>query len=270
MEDVLNSKPLKILAFVGSPRNEESWTYKYMRIIEQRMAAIQPVEFEYIFVQRLNVPFCDGCLKCVSVGESACPDFGIIGPIAEKMDQADGLILGSPIHTFNITGLMKNFVEYFMYKRNRPSFFGKKAVVTATASGGGHTVVLDFLEQTANAWGCDVVSRVGISSAQTHKLPYIEKMNAVAEEVASTFIREINKGELGSPKFRHLMNFRAMQNMTRNQPDSVNLSYWKKHNWMDAEYYTNVPINAFARMMAGYIARKMRKGIRKGNQKPYR
>lgn len=234
------------------------------------MAAIRPVSFEYIFVHKLGLPYCDGCLDCVNVGEQACPEFATIGPIAAKMDEADGLILGSPIHTFNITGLMKNFVEYFMYKRNRPSFFGKKAVVTATASGGGHTVVLDFLEQTANAWGCDVVSRMGISSSQMHKPHYLEKVEAVAAEIAQTFVRNIEEGDLGSPKFRHLMNFRAMQNMTRNQPNSVNFRYWQERNWLDAEYYTEVPINQFARIMAGYIARKMRKGIRKGNQKPYR
>jgi multimeric flavodoxin WrbA len=234
------------------------------------MQAIQPVNFEYVFVQKLNIPFCDGCLKCVNVGESACPDYATIGPIAEKMLKADGLILGSPIHTFNITGLMKNFVEYFMYQRNRPSFFGKKAVVTATASGGGHTVVMDFLEQTANAWGCDVVARMGVSSSQMHKPPYVEKVNGVAEEIATTFIAEISKGELGSPKFRHLMNFRAMQNMARNQADSVNYRYWEERNWFNAEYYTDVSINPFARFMAGYIARKMRSGMRKGNQKPYR
>jgi multimeric flavodoxin WrbA len=263
-------KPLNILVLVGSPRNEESWTYKSIRILEDKMQAIQPVSFEYIFVQKLNIPFCDGCLKCINVGEHACPDYATIGPVAEKMTMADGLILGSPIHTFNVTGLMKNFVEYFMYKRNRPSFFGKKAVVTATASGGGHTVVLDFLEQTANAWGCDVVSRMGISSSQMTKPPYLERVDKVAEDVASKFISEINKGELGSPKFRHLMNFRAMQNMTRNQKDSVNQRYWEERNWMDAEYYTNVPISLFARVMAGYISRKMRSSMRKGNQKPYR
>ena len=261
---------LNILVFIGSPRNEESWTYKSIRIIEEKMQAIQPVNFEYIFVQKLSVPFCDGCLKCVNVGESACPEYSIIAPLAAKMDKADGLILGSPIHTFNITGLMKNFVEYFMYKRNRPSFFGKKAVVTATASGGGHKVVMDFLEQTANAWGCDVVSRMGISSSQMHKAQYLQRAHRVAEEVATTFIREINKGELGSPKFRHLMNFRAMQNMSANQQGSINEKYWKERGWFNAEYYTQVPINPFARMLAGYIARKMRLSTRKGNQQPYR
>ena len=89
-------------------------------------------------------------------------------------------------------------------------------------------------------------------------------------DVADTFISEIREGELGSPKFRHLMNFRAMQNMTRNQKNSVNFRYWEERDWLDAEYYTKVPINPFARAMAGYIARKMRNSTRKGNQKPYR
>jgi multimeric flavodoxin WrbA len=261
---------LNILVVIGSPRNEESWTFKSIKLIEQAMAKITPVSFEYLFLEKVNLPYCDGCLKCVSVGEDACPEYATIGPIATKLDNADGIILGAPVHTFNITGLMKNFLEFFMYKRNRPSFFGKKAVVTATASGGGHTVVLDFLEQTANAWGCDVVSRMGISSSQMKKAKYVEKVDVVVAEIAETFIAAIREGELGSPKFRHLMNFRAMQNMTSNQKNSVNYRYWQERDWLEAEYYTTVNINPFARAMAGYIARKMRSSTRKGNQKPYR
>jgi len=239
-------------------------------MIEEKMNSIQPTEVEYVFLQKVAVPFCDGCLHCVTVGEHSCPEYAKIGPIAERMDRADGLILGAPVHTFHVTGLMKNFVEYFMYKRNRPSFFGKKAVVTATASGGGHRNVLDFLENTASAWGCDVVTRMGISSAQMQKAAYVERVDAVVDEVAQIFVREINKGELGSPKFDALMNFRAMQNMTRNQKDSVNFRFWQERDWLDAEYYTDVSVNPFARIMAGYIARKMRTATRKGNLKPIR
>jgi multimeric flavodoxin WrbA len=260
----------KIVALIGSPRNEDSWTYKNIRLIEAKMNAIQPTEVEYVFIEKLKVPFCDGCLSCVNVGESACPEYATIGPIAAKMDAADGLILGAPVHTFNVTGLMKNFVEYFMYKRNRPSFFGKKAVVTTTASGGGHKIVLDFLENTATAWGCDIVTRMGISSAQMNKEPYQRKVDAVAEEVARLFIDEINKGGLGSPKFRHLMNFVAMQNMTRAQKGSKNHAYWTERDWLDARFYTDASINPFTRMLAGYISRKMRSSMRKGNVEPHR
>jgi multimeric flavodoxin WrbA len=263
-------EPLKILAMIGSPRNEESYTFKVIKLIEARMNTIQPVEFEYVFLQKVGVPMCDGCLQCVTTGEEACPEYARIGPIAAKMDDSDGLILGSPVHTFYVTGLMKNFVEYFMYKRNRPSFFGKKAVLTATASGGGHKNVLDFLENTASAWGCDVVTRLGISSSQMQKPAYLERVNECVDEVAHQFIDAIAEGELGSPKFAQLMNFRAMQNMTRNQKDSKNYRFWMERDWLDAEYYTDVPVNPFARLMAGYIARKMRKSIRKGNAKPIR
>lgn len=261
---------LKILALLGSPRNEESYTYKVMRLIQEKMNAIQPVEIEYVFLQKVGVPMCDGCLHCVSIGEESCPEYATIGPIAKKMDESHGLILGAPVHTFYVTGLMKNFVEYFMYKRNRPSFFGKKAVVTTTASGGGHKNVLDFLENTASAWGCDVVTRLGISSSQMHKPPYQKLVDQCVEDVAQKFIAEIRKGELGSPKLDQLMNFRAMQNMTRNQKDSKNYRYWEERDWLDAEYYTDAPISPVARFMAGYIAGKMRKAIRKGNVKPFR
>ena len=263
-------EPLKILALIGSPRNEESYTYKIIRMIEAKMNAIQPAEIDYVFLQKTGVPMCDGCLHCISVGEETCPEYSTIGPIAEQMHNSDGLILGAPVHTFHVTGLMKNFVEYFMYKRNRPSFFGKKAVVTATASGGGHKNVLDFLEGTASAWGCDVVTRLGISSSQMHKSPYLKRVDECVEDVAQKFVVAIRKGELGSPKFAQLMNFRAMQNMTRNQEGSKNYRYWEERGWLDAQYYTDVPINPVGRFLAGYIAGKMRKSIRKGNIKPVR
>ena len=94
---------LNILVLIGSPRNEESWTYKSIRMIEQKVLEITPADFEYIFVQKLGVPYCDGCLKCVNVGEDACPEYDKIGPVAEKMDKADGLILGiTKIHVIEV------------------------------------------------------------------------------------------------------------------------------------------------------------------------
>jgi len=264
------TEPLKILAFIGSPRNEESYTYKIIRQLAEKMTAIRPTEIEYVFVLKTGVPFCDGCLSCVNVGESACPQYSTIGPIAAKMNVADGLILGAPVHTFAVTGLMKNFVEYFMYKRNRPSFFGKKAVVTCTASGGGHKGVLDFLEGTAQAWGCDVVSRLGISSSQMKKERYAAIVDKLTDEIAHQFVGAIDQGELAEAKFGQLVNFRAMQNMTRAQKGSVNYAYWEKRDWLEAEYYTDAPVGLWAKLMAGHIAKKMRAAIRKGNVQPVR
>ncbi|MEZ5562676.1 MAG: NAD(P)H-dependent oxidoreductase [Gammaproteobacteria bacterium] len=261
---------LKILALIGSPRNEDSWTFRIIRQIGQQMNALQPTEIEYVFLGKLLVPYCDGCLSCVRVGEESCPEYATIGPIAARMDAADGLILGAPVHTFAVTGLMKNFVEYFMYKRNRPSFFGKKAIVTCTASGGGHKGVLAFLEGTAAAWGCDVVTRLGISSAQMQKPRYLALVDECTRDVAEKFVTAIRGGRHQQVSLTQLVNFRAMQNMTRSQPGSKNFAYWEARNWLEAGYYTEAPASLWSRLFAGYIARRMRGAIRKGNIRPFR
>jgi multimeric flavodoxin WrbA len=63
-----------ILALIGSPRNDESWTYNVIRQIERKLNAIRPTRVEYVFIGKLGVPFCDGCLSCVRLGEEACPE----------------------------------------------------------------------------------------------------------------------------------------------------------------------------------------------------
>jgi len=268
---------LRIYAIIGSPRNEDSFTYKGLRILEERMNAITPTEFEYLFLQKLALPFCDGCLYCVSKGEQHCPEFTKIEPVVKKVEAADGIILAAPVHTFNVAGLMKNFVEYFMYKRNRPSFFGKKSVVFATAAGGGHKVVLDFLEGTAEGWGCDVVSRLGISSSQmglkngeAAKPQYLEHLTTAADDVAAKFVNAIQTEELQPADFKQIMNFRAMQNMTRRQKGTANYEYWEQRGWLDADFYTKAPVNFVAYWMARYIGSRIRKAMKKGNVKPVR
>jgi multimeric flavodoxin WrbA len=51
------------------------------------------------------------------------------------MMEADGVIFASPIYTFHVTGLMKNFIDRFSYCVHRPRFFGKKAMVYVLRGG---------------------------------------------------------------------------------------------------------------------------------------
>ena len=262
---------LRILAIVGSPRNEESYTYKALQLIEKKMNAIQPTAVEYIFLQKVALPFCNGCVSyCIKRSEETCPEYEIVGAIVEKVEKSDGLILASPVHTCNVAGLMKNFCEYLMYKRMRPSFFGTKAVVFATASGGGHRVVLDFLESQASSWGCDVVTRMGISSSQMHKPTYLDRVDASAQDVAHTFVQAISHPTQQSPKFNQLMNFKAMQTSTERAKETKNYAYWDERGWLQADYYTDVPLNPLYNATAKFIASRIRKAIRTGNVKPIR
>jgi hypothetical protein len=61
-----------------------------------------------------------------------------------------------------------------------------------------------------------------------------------------------------------------MQNMTKAQKGTRNHAYWAERNWLDTNYYNDAPVNPVARIMASYIARRMRTAIRKGNITPFR
>ncbi len=262
--------PLKILAIIGSPRNEESHSYKTLKLIEERMNRLRPTRFEFVFLQRTGLPFCDGCLSCVRKGEEFCPDFATIDPIVRQIEAADGIALAAPVHTFNVAGLMKNFCEYFMYKRNRPSFFGKQAIVVTAAAGGGHKVVLDFLQRTAAAWGCDVVARLGMSSSQMQSDAYLAKLDAAAQDVAETFSTSIVNADPQAPDFAGLINFRTMQIMTNAAKKTKNYRYWAERGWLDANYYTDVRPNPLTALAVAFIAARIRRAKKKGKISPVR
>ncbi len=261
---------LSVLAIIGSPRNEESYSYKTLKRIEGQMNKLRPTQFEFVFLERTGLAFCDGCLLCVRKGEEHCPEYAAVDPIVKKIEAADGIVLAAPVHTFNVAALMKNFSEYLMYKRNRPSFFGKKAIVVTAAGGGGHKVVLDFLHRTAGAWGCDVVGRLGISASQMKHDAYIEKVDQAAQDVAKKFSTAIIEADRQSPDFATLINFRTMQVMTNAAGKTKNYSYWAERDWLDADYYIDVPINPLTRLVVGFIAARIRNARKKGKISPVR
>ena len=111
---------------------------------------------------------------------------------------------------------------------------------------------------------------MGLKSGEPAKPQYIERLNEAAADAAATFVAAIEDQNLQAADFKQVMNFRAMQNMTRRQEDSVNYNYWKDRGWLDADFYTNAPVNFFAYWMARYIGSRIRKAMKQGNVKPVR
>ena len=76
-------RALNILVLVGSPRNEESWTYKSIRILEAKMQALQPVAFEYIFTLSMYIRFFSAHLNTHSCIDNPLYS-GIANPLTDK------------------------------------------------------------------------------------------------------------------------------------------------------------------------------------------
>ena len=99
---------------------------------------------------------------------------------------------------------------------------------------------------------------------------YIEKVATAAQEVAEDFSAAIINADKQAPDFAGLINFRTMQIMTNAQTKTKNYRYWAERNWLDANYYTDVPLNPLTRLAVSFIAWRIRNAKKKGKINPVR
>ena len=123
---------MKILAINGSPRKNSNTATLLKKALEG--AAAQGAETELIHLYDLNFKGCISCFACKlkdgkSYGKCAYQDG--LTPVLEKIEEADALILGSPIYLGNVTGEMRSFFEraiypYAVYDESYTSLVKKK------------------------------------------------------------------------------------------------------------------------------------------------
>lgn len=105
---------MKVLAINGSP-HEKGAVYTAIRIIADELEA-QGIEVDIVHVGNKLI---HGCIACDYCGRQQKPKCVFIDdPVnecLEKAEQADGIILGSPVYYSGIAGPMKSFLDRFFY-----------------------------------------------------------------------------------------------------------------------------------------------------------
>jgi multimeric flavodoxin WrbA len=143
---------MKVLAINGSPRKNGNTAILLNKALEG--AASQGAKTELIHLYDLNFKGCISCFACKlkdgkSYGNCAAKDD--LTPILEKVDNADAILLGSPIYFGNVTGEMRSFIErmafpYIVYDANYSSLFKKKIPL-------GFIYTMNLDEKTMKEWG---------------------------------------------------------------------------------------------------------------------
>lgn len=99
---------MKVLAFNGSPRGDGN-TYQAIEIVANELRE-EGIEVEILNVGNKNIRGCMACFKCKETGKCVIKD-DIVNEYVEKMKDADGIILGSPVYYSGIAGTMKSFLD---------------------------------------------------------------------------------------------------------------------------------------------------------------
>lgn len=101
---------MKVVAFNGSP-NKEGNTWHALKMVTAELER-EGIETEIIHVGNKAIRGCIACYKCVKTRNEQCAITGDdVNVWIQKMKQADGIILGSPVHYSAIGGTMKSFLD---------------------------------------------------------------------------------------------------------------------------------------------------------------
>ncbi len=138
-----NYKRMKVIAINGSPRREGNTAAALAMVGEQLKQ--EGIDFEIVHIGHKLIHGCIGCYVCAKNKDEKCV-FGddLVNDTVQKMKEADGIILGSPVYFSGIAGTMKSFLDraFVLSGTNGGLFRGKvgASVVAVRRSGGTMTL----------------------------------------------------------------------------------------------------------------------------------
>jgi multimeric flavodoxin WrbA len=224
--------------------------------MEEEMKNRGNYEFEYLFLKDTHLEDCKGCFNCVSRGIELCPLKDDLELIQEKMMEADGLIMVSPVYVMTVSALLKNFIDRLAYLCHRPEYHGKKAVVLCTSGGSGVKETLDYMKMVTNAWGYKVTGKCGLATAPWPPKDGMKKKNSRSLQKSShNFDKSLQttKKEKYTTKrvgLKDYMSFRIFKTISENVKEYIPADY---QFYKNKEYYQPVQIGNFTKILTGIM-----------------
>jgi multimeric flavodoxin WrbA len=129
---------MKVVAFNGSPKKSGNTFHALSAVLKELNNA--GVETELIQMGAKNIRGCLACNACVKNRDEKCIIDDEVNGWLQKMKEADGVLLGSPVYFAGINGTMKSFLDraFFVSGVNGNLLRHKVgAAVTAVRRSGG-------------------------------------------------------------------------------------------------------------------------------------
>ena len=144
---------MKVLMLNGSPRKDGNTAASLKEM--EAIFAQEGIDVETVHVGALEIRGCLNCGACSKLGKCAIDD--IVNEIAEKLRDADGMVVGTPVYYGSVNGTLMSILSRLFFS----SAFDKTMKVGAgvvIARRGGCSTTFDQLNKYFTISGMPVVS----------------------------------------------------------------------------------------------------------------
>ncbi|MCR5083020.1 MAG: flavodoxin family protein [Parasporobacterium sp.] len=211
-------------------------TYHIANILAEKIG----YETKEYFLPRDFGELCIGCKSCFFNGEETCPHYNNIKHIADAIDEADVVILASPVYALNVTGAMKSLLDHFAYRfmvhRPQECMFSKQGVCISTAAGAGMGKTNKCMKDSLFYWGIPIVYKIGIGVAATSwdevNSKKMAKIDRATSSIAGMITARAGRVRVG---FKTKFIFGLMRMMNKNGWNPKDKEHWENMGWLGSK-----------------------------------
>lgn len=144
---------MKVLLINGSP-NKEGCTYTALHEMEMTLQA-NGVETELLYLGKKPIAGCIACGNCMKTGHCFRED--LVKDIQARLEEFDGIVIGSPVYYSAPTGQLVSFLNRLFYATER-RMAGKVGAAVVSCRRGGASATFEQLNQYFTICNMPVVS----------------------------------------------------------------------------------------------------------------
>ena len=144
---------MKVLLINGSPRKDGNTAIALNEMI--KVFESQGIETELLHIGGKDIRGCIACGKCSQLGHCVFDD--IVVQASQKLAEADGLVVGSPVYYAAANGTVVSFMDRLFYS-NSADLRMKVGAAVSVARRGGQTTTFDQLNKYFTISGMPVAS----------------------------------------------------------------------------------------------------------------
>jgi multimeric flavodoxin WrbA len=239
---------MKVTAFIGSGRKRH--TYHASLKFLQNLQSFGNVDYEIVMLSDYNLGTCQGCKLCLDKGEELCPFKDDRDILIGKMKNSDGVIFASPNYSFQVSAIMKIFLDRLAFNFHRPCFFGKtftSIVVQGIGKGGAIVKYLDFV---GKGLGFNVIKGCCLKSLEPMTEKGQQEIDRTLVVQSKKFYAQLVKNEFPSPSLWWLMVFRMGRTSMHKMLDESwrDYKYYRGKGWFESDYFYPVKLNPFKKL----------------------
>jgi multimeric flavodoxin WrbA len=240
---------MKVTAFVGSARKKH--TYDAAERFLKNLQSLGGVEYEIVMLCDCDLRVCRGCKSCLDRGEELCPLKDDRDLLIRKMNESDGIVLASPNYSFQVSAIMKIFLDRLGFVFHRPRFFGKTFTgIVAQGVYGGKEIV-KYLDFVGAGLGFNTVKGCCIGTREPVTVKRQRDNDRKLDRLSRKFHARMMLNKFPTPSLLFIMIFRMSRTSIRLMLDETwrDYQYYREEGWFESDYYYPVRLNPFKMLM---------------------